>query len=253
MTEVADQATPFSTEPQEPAPFTEQTPAQPAPTQQTSEQVQPQQPSFDVPDPAKDWIGEGKKWSSVEEALKAIPHAQQHISTLESELNELREKVDKGLTMEELLQEVKSTTSTVPEQSAPQIDESLIDRIVEQKITAKEQAATAQQNVNSVVSKMTEAYGDQQKAEQMYVDMAQKVGLPVSTLNDMAAKSPTAVFHLFGLTDSKEAAPAGKTHPSVNTEASHQSQQPPVNKPVMGGASHSDIIDAWKAAAPKQE
>ena len=48
-----------------------------------------------LPDEALDLIGEGKKYGSVEAALKALPHAQKHIATLEAEAQALREQLAK--------------------------------------------------------------------------------------------------------------------------------------------------------------
>ena len=41
-----------------------------------------QQPVFQIPTEAAELVGDGKKYSSVEDALKSVPHAQKHIQTL---------------------------------------------------------------------------------------------------------------------------------------------------------------------------
>ena len=65
-------------------------------------------PQFQIPTEAVELVGEGKKYSSVEDALKSVPHAQKHIQTLESELATLKEELSKRKTTEELLDEIKS-------------------------------------------------------------------------------------------------------------------------------------------------
>ncbi len=67
-----------------------------------------QQPQFQIPTEAADFVGDGKKYNSVEDALKSVPHAQKHIQTLESELAAAREELAKRRTTEELLDEIKS-------------------------------------------------------------------------------------------------------------------------------------------------
>ena len=47
-------------------------------------------PAFNVPPELSEFVGEGKKYGTVEAALASIVPAQQHISTLEQENNELR-------------------------------------------------------------------------------------------------------------------------------------------------------------------
>ena len=43
-------------------------------------------PQFQIPTEASELVGAGKKYQSVEDALKSVPHAQKHIQTLENEL-----------------------------------------------------------------------------------------------------------------------------------------------------------------------
>ncbi len=38
-----------------------------------------QQPVFQIPTEAAELVGDGKKYQSVEDALKSVPHAQKHI------------------------------------------------------------------------------------------------------------------------------------------------------------------------------
>ena len=67
-----------------------------------------QVPQFEIPTEASELVGSGKKYTSVEDALKSVPHAQKHIQTLESELATLKEELTKRRTTEELLDEIKS-------------------------------------------------------------------------------------------------------------------------------------------------
>jgi hypothetical protein len=246
MADQAPEATPFNNDA---APAAEQTPA----VSPTTDTANPE-PAFQIPQTVAELIGDGKKYSTVEKALEALVHSQKHIEKLEGENANFKMEIDKVKTAEELLEEIKATANTSePTSSAPQIDEGMIDRIVEAKITAKEHAATAKQNVDTVITRMTKEYGDASKAEEVYIAKAKELGLSVAAVNDMAAKSPTAVFSMFGLTK-HEAAPAGKLHSDVNLEPfSNQSQPPAKPKSVMGGAKQNEILDAWKAAAPKQE
>lgn len=237
-------ATPFT---QEPA-----APAAPAASDDNQQQQTPA-PAFQIPQTVADMIGEGKKYSTVEKALEALKFSQDHIAKLENENAEYKANADKMKTTEELLEEIKATARpSEPTQSAPQIDEGMIDRIVEAKITAKEQAASAKQNIDSVVSRMTKEYGDASKAEEVYIAKAQELGLSVAAINEMAAKSPTAVFSMFGLAKSEQL-PAGKTNSDVNMEAFNSKPPEPAKpKSIMSGATAKDLTDAWAAAAPKQ-
>ena len=66
------------------------------------------EPVFQIPTEASEFIGSGKKYQSVDEALKSVPHAQKHIQTLESELANVKEELLKRRTTEELIDTFKS-------------------------------------------------------------------------------------------------------------------------------------------------
>ena len=58
-------------------------------TQETQQQDTQAKP-FEIPTEAQALVGEGKKYASAEEALRSVPHAQQHIKTLEEEMAQLK-------------------------------------------------------------------------------------------------------------------------------------------------------------------
>ena len=83
----------------------------------------------------------------------------------------------------------------------------------------------------------------------MYNQRAEELGVPVQWLNDTAAKSPNAVFSLFGI-GKKEGKQPSKLTSSYNSGAI---QQPPKaeRKPIMWGASTGDMLNSWRSAAPE--
>lgn len=203
-----------------------------------------------LPDGVAEFIGEGKKYRSVEEALKSVPHAQAHIDTLQKELAELREKAAKASAAEELLDELKRQQTGVQQ---PTIDPSdilgKVDSLVEQKLQQQKQLETAKANQARVADAFRESFGD--KAEEQYVAIANSTGLDVSYLNSLAAKSPEAVLKLAGITASKQTT-ASKTASSISTEAFISAPKPnqPV-KSIMYGASTADMVNAWRAVKPQ--
>ena len=75
-----------------------------------------------------EWIGEGKKYKTQEDALKSVPHAQKHIqnleesySSLQAELEALRAEAQKREGMEEVLKRLEQRESQATE---PQAQES---------------------------------------------------------------------------------------------------------------------------------
>ena len=71
--------------------------------QATPDVVETQQNA--IPTELAEFVGEGKKYQTVEDALKSIPHAQSHIQKLEEEMKQAREELAKRKAAEELLEE----------------------------------------------------------------------------------------------------------------------------------------------------
>lgn len=211
--------------------------------------------------PAYDFIGEGKKYKSVEDALQSLPHKEDFIEQLKRENEEMRTKLERANTVEDIMNQIKSEDQQGKEQEEvkqpqenaqqeqkPEISQEDIDRLIDQRISERERQQSAQQNIGQVVDKMTELYGD--RAEEMYNERAQELGVPVEWLNQTAAQSPNAVFKLFGI-DNKEKATPSKMTSSYNSNALNQPKQQEGPKPVMHGATRQEILSSWRAAKPQ--
>lgn len=214
-----------------------------------SSQQDNQIPQTSLPTEVVEFVGEGKKYGTVEEALKSVPHAQKHIQSLEAELAQLKEQVTKQKTTEELLDELKSglntneaTTTTVG------LDKDELTNLVNQTLAQREAQQTSKQNASSVASKFREKFGD--AAEQAYITLAQESGLSVQQLNNLAATSPSAVLRLAGLSAGGSGM-AGKSSSSVNTEALSNTAVEEKSARVKQGATTKDLVNAWKIAGEK--
>lgn len=205
-------------------------------------------PGFTIPTEVSDLVGEGKKYSSAEEALKSVPHAQKHIQTLESELATLKEELTKRKTTEELLDALKSTQQSENTTPSVEFDENKLVEIVNQSLEAKERQAIAKQNAQSVVTKFTERFGE--KAEEAFLTIAKEAGLTVQQLNTLATTSPKVVLRLAGLGGSADTPPAHSSG-SMNTQAMGGNKSQELSARVPKGASTKDMVSAWKAAGEK--
>jgi hypothetical protein len=184
------------------------------PKQEAPTAPAPAAPAFSIPTEVETLVGDGKKYKSVDDALKALPHAQTHIQKLEEENRKIREELQKRQTAEELLNEMRQVSA--PQQTTPGVeaDPEVLSHIVEQVMQKRELQNVAKQNANSVVSKFTELYGE--KAESMYNSLAGKTGLSVQDLHNLAQRSPQAVFKLAGI-DSVKQNNNTKLYGDVNT------------------------------------
>ena len=196
-----------------------------------------------VPEAVSELVGVDKKYRSVEDALKSIPHAQSHIQKLEEEAAQLREELTKRRTTEELLDELKATG--LPEKTTQaSIDSESLVKAVEGVLSQREEQKRSQQNIESVVSVFNTQFGE--KGPEMYKKVAEESGLPLAALNNLAARSPAAVLKLAGITQVSQA--PGKTTSSVNTEAFKPVPSTSNIRVKPVGSSTKDLVAAWKAA-----
>lgn len=208
-----------------------------------------QQPVFQIPTEAAELVGDGKKYQSVEDALKSVPHAQKHIQTLEAELAAAREELTKRKTTEELLDEIKSGVQPKENPQGVELDQDKLLQLVNQTLEFKERQKQAKSNASQVASKFTEKFGNQ--AEVVYKNIALENGLTEQQLNNLAASSPNVVLKLAGLTEAK-ITPVSKPTSSINTESLNQKVDPStLSARVKQGATTKDLVNAWKIAGEK--
>jgi hypothetical protein len=203
-----------------------------------------------LPDSLKDMVGEGKKYASVEKALESIPHAQSHIERLETELKDMRSKVESSVATNEVYDTVKKLLEA--ERKTPEggkWDEATLAELLDRKLTERDTLAKQQANVQSVKKALEDKYGD--TAKEVYNKKAEELGVSVKFLNDVVAASPNAAFELFGVNKSNSTSVPAGTRSTVNTDAFKP--QPPTQKAsIMGGADTADMVAAWRAAKPTE-
>ena len=146
-----------------------------------------------------------QKYRTLEDALNALKHSQEHIPQLsqklqerERELEDARKAAEKIATLEETVRNLtqpQSAAATPPAGlSAEQVAE-----LVKSTLTAEQQAAKLKENVALVASTVSAKLGD--KAEAAFYGKAQELGMTAQEFNAFAAKSPKAVLSLLGITD----------------------------------------------------
>jgi hypothetical protein len=209
-------------------------------------------PTLQVPQELAELVGDGKKYKSVEDALKSIAPAQAHIKKLEEEAAQRAIDLEARKTLEELLGELQSGKST--EKTTPDgITQDVLEQTIASFMSRKEAADAAKHNTSQVVTAFQKQFGDKAKAEEMYKKVAEESGLSISAMNELAARSPSAVLKLAGITSKVTAPPPSKPNSTVNTEA--LTGTPPVEQSakVRMGASTKEMVNAWKVARAKVE
>lgn len=205
-----------------------------------------------IPQELADIVGAGKKYSTVEEALKSVPHAQKHIVSLETELAQIKAELEKRKTTEELLNEIKTAgTSQVSTNTSTGVTPETVTQLVAQTIKQREIQKEEEANTNKVISVFKTKFGEH--AEATYIKIAEESGISIKSLNLLAATSPSAVFKLAGL-DEKTTMNTGIQKPtsSVNTQAlDNNTNNDNLSSRVGKNTSTKNLLTAWKIAGQK--
>lgn len=155
----------------------------------------------------------GEREYDVESARKKIENADSHISKIEKENEEMREKLAAAKTYEDLLESLK--TNSNPSDQTSQVGEDDVQKMVQEALEKTERQRRAEANLLAADKALKEKYGD--KAKDVMLEKGAELGLGPETLKDIASKSPSAFLQLFG---QQQQAPNPSANPSpVNSEA----------------------------------
>jgi hypothetical protein len=107
----------------------------------------------------EDWVGEGKKFSTVEDLVKSYSHAQTHIANLEETQEKQREDLVRAKTIEEMFEAYKTPQST---QVTPDKPDGDLDPLPA-GITPEEVSALAQQRAEEIADTKLSHYEEERK------------------------------------------------------------------------------------------
>lgn len=222
----------------EPTPFGATTP---------NNEVTPQVSTPIIPPEVAELVGQGKKYATVEEALKSVPHAQNHIKTLTEELQAAKAELEKRRTAEQLLDEIKSGIKPVEQPSTSPISPDSVAQMVQAVLTQKQQQEVSTKNLELVTGTFSAKFGE--KAEEVYISLAKENGMSVEHLNMLSKEAPAAVLKLAGLVEPTKV--AGKLDSSVNTSSMKQQTPNDLSARVEKGGSTKNLVSAWQRAGQK--
>jgi len=164
------------------------------------------------------YVGEGKKYSSVDELAQGYQNADAFIDKLKEENAELRTQQTKQTTVTEVLDaiktEQKSTNGSSDDLST--ISEDEVAKIAQQTYDQQKQFEGAKSNILKADKMLKDIYGD--KAQDIMNSKGSELGLGPDTLQDLAAKSPTAFINLVA-GNQKSANETAPTTGSVNSDS----------------------------------
>ena len=159
-----------------------------------------------------------QKYATIEDALKGAAVAQEFIGKLKQENSTFRSELDKRLSAEAVLKELKATTRP-DEKPSSEFSQEAIQELVDKRLEARTVQDKAKANEQYVQAKLKERYGEE--SVKIVQSQAQKMGLSTEDLRSLSHKSPEAVLQLFDAasTKPKENVPS-RLHATTNSEAS---------------------------------
>lgn len=200
-----------------------------------------------IPPELAELVGEGKKYKTIEEAQRAIPHAQSHISTLEADNARMKEELTKRKTTEELLADIRNSSQT-PEPTAQgvEVNKDVVSEIVKQQLAINTQETLQRDNTTLVVDTFINTYGAD-KAKEEFAKVAANNGMTVSQMEALVATTPKAVLNLAGIT-TKTTTPSSAITSNVNTQSNLVTNPNVPSSKVTDYGKSVDVADAMRRA-----
>lgn len=162
-----------------------------------------------------------QKYKSIEDALEGLKHSQEFIAKLKEENQTFRSELDKRLSAEAVLKELKATNKP-DEKPSSEFSPEAIQELVDKRLEARTVEERARANEQYVQAKLKERFGEE--SGKIVASQAEKMKLSKEDLRALSQKSPEAVLQLFGAASTKpqENVPS-KLHASTNSEANAMS------------------------------
>lgn len=170
-----------------------------------------------------------QKYATIEDALKGAAAAQEFIGKLKQENSTYRSELDKRMSAEAVLKELKAE-SKPDEKPSSEFSQEAIQELVDKRLEAKTVEDRAKANEQYVQAKLMERYGEE--SQKIVQSQAQQMGLSTEDLRALSHKSPEAVLQMFNAASTKpqENVPS-RLHATTNSEATQAS----------GGMKYSDF------------
>jgi len=198
-----------------------------------------------IPQELSELVGEGKKYKTVEDAYKALPHQVNHISRIELENAQMREELTKRKTAEELLNDMRNRESTTGVSTpSVEVNQDVVSEIVRKQMEGYNKEQLSKSNTDSVVQAFKQNFGE--KAEEMYNTLAKNNGMTIADVNAMAMRSPLAVLNLAGISSKKPVTSSFSS--DVNTQSHSNSNTQTQNSRVSNYGSSVDVTNGMRRA-----
>lgn len=196
------------------------------------------------------------KYSSVEEALKALKHSQEFIGNLISENKQFKEKiseieneVEKRKSVEEIVESLYQRRNDSDGRETPdpeRFDENtvleLVKRHIDSELSGRELENKRKENKSYVNKELFEKYGPETR--NLVNAKLESVGLTIEQFEKLSAETPKVALALFNQSPTSG---SSVTTGSINIpNHKKQSDIPKPEKSLMMGATEADKLEYFK-------
>jgi len=157
-------------------------------------------------------VGDGKKFTDQEALAKGKYESDLHVGNLERQIAELREDIDKGSKIDELMELVRNQQNPPKDQNdsndgnddtspGPMSPEEL-KALIETHVSERDTQTTELRNVVEVDKALTSKFGE--AAGRILNDRAIGLDMSVDEMKVLASKNPKAFYRLMGMDDTRK-------------------------------------------------
>lgn len=182
-------------------------------------------------------VGEGKKYSNVEELAKAYSNANSHIDSLKTDLQTTREFIAEELRKLAEQRQVTPPVAQIEEPRAPnpapaappngEVED--LDTRIAKALENKTTQERLQANANLVQDVLVERLGSVEAATNAVIQKARDLGVDGKYMKETAANSPKAFFSLLGI--DPDVKPTSSSTPTPRSDVNPNMVNPSAPKP----------------------
>lgn len=153
-------------------------------------------------------VGEGKKFDGQEALAKGKYESDLHVANLEHQIGELREDIDQGTKITELLEMVRkqneppkedpNKSPVVPgDTSSGQMTEDELKSLIETHVSERDTQSLRARNLVEADKALEEKFGE--SAGRVLHDRAVRMDMSVEEMKTLASQNPKAFYRLMGM------------------------------------------------------
>ena len=188
-----------------------------------------------------------RKYKDPEAALNALKHSQEYIPELKSEndrltaeLETFKAQQDKLTNLESLVEKLTASKEPTAIPASTGLDEQTVAKLLEQKLTQRDQSIKETANVETVIGALQKSYGAE--AEKNFYSKAEELGMSKEMFDTLARTSPKAVMKFFPETTPPPSVTTGHNSVGFTPSATQDGPLAPPEKSILAGASTKDLI-----------